>query len=336
MNETMSEKVRIGFIGSGRHATRILYPSLRLTDLDLVATAALVAEEAAQAARTFGAVRHHVGHEELLAQAGDLDACLVAVAPPAYRETVSAVLDAGLPVWAEKPGAASASEAAALAERSRAAGIPVCVGFMKRFAPAYELARGAMEEEGFGRPSVFAGKFAMGGGLYPDDYTFLVDNSVHMVDLMRHFMGEVDAVSVARTEGDGGRVAYAVLVRFESGSVGTLHLSTMQSWRAHNERVEITGAGRAVVVDNVTRFQLYAPEGPGLAWEPNYTVPSDANQTLTLTGYARELQHFAEVVRDGVPPRATIDDARRALELVDEIFVGGGGTLEPSRRAAAW
>lgn len=332
----MGEKVRIGFVGAGRHATRILYPSLRLTDLDLVATAALVEEEAAQAARTFGAARHHVGHEELLEQAGDLDACVVAVGPPAYRETISAVLDAGLPVWAEKPAAASAAEAAELAERSRDQGLPLCVGFMKRFAPAYELARGAMDEEEFGKPSFFAGKFAMGGGVYPDDYTFLVDNSVHMVDLMRHFMGDVEALSVERAEGSGGRVAYAVLARFAAGGVGTLHLSTMQSWRAHNERVEITGEGRAVVVDNVVHYQLHAADGPGRSWEPNLTVPSDANQTLSLTGYARELQHFAEVVRDGVDPRATIEDAQRALELIDEIYVAGGGTLDPSRRAGEW
>lgn len=332
----MAAKVRIGFIGSGRHATRILYPSLRLTDLELVATCSLLEEEAAQAARTFGAARHHVGHEALLSHVEDLDACLVAVGPPAYRDVISAVLDAGLPVWAEKPAAASTSEAAELAERSHADGIPICVGFMKRFAPAYELAREAVDEPEFGRPSFFTGKFAMGGGLYPDDYTFLVDNSVHMVDLMRYFMGDVSRLTVERTEGADGRVAYAVLARFTDGGVGTLHLSTMQSWRAHNERVEITGEGMAAVVDNVTRFQLHALEGPGRSWEPNYTVPSDANQTLTLSGYARELQHFAEVVRDGISPRATIDDARRALELIDDIFRAGGGTLEPGRRADEW
>ncbi len=332
----MGDKVRVGFIGSGRHATRILYPSLRLTDLELVATCSLVEEEAAYNARLFGAERHYVGHEALLAGEDDIDACLVAVRPPAYKEVIQAVLEAGLPVWAEKPAAASASEAAELVKLSERAGLPICVGFMKRFAPAYELARTAVEEPEFGRPSFFAGKFAMGGGLYPDDYTFLVDNSVHMVDLMRHFMGEVASLSVERTEGDAGRVAYAVLARFERGGVGTLHLSTMQSWRAHNERVEITGEGSATVVDNVTRFRLYTPEGPGRSWEPNYTVPSDANQTLMLTGYARELQHFAEIVRDGASPRATIEDAQRALALIDDIYRAGGGTLAPGQRAEEW
>jgi predicted dehydrogenase len=332
----MADRLRIGFIGCGRHSTRILYPSLRLTDLDLVATCSLVDEEAVRNARLFGAERWHVGHEALLEQASDLDACLVAVGPPAYRDVLSAVLETGLPVWAEKPAAGSAAEAAELVTLSERAGLPICVGFNKRFAPAYELARSAVAEPHFGKPSFFAGKFAMGGGLYEDDYTFLVDNSVHMADLMRFFMGDVAAVTVERGEGSDGRVAYAVVVRFESGAVGTLHLSTMQSWRSHNEWVEITGQGSAAVVDNVVGFRTYVPEGPGTAWEPNFTVPSDANQTLMLTGYARELQHFVEVVRDGAPPRATIEDAQRALELIDDIYRAGGGLLAPGQRAQEW
>lgn len=332
----MAEKVRIAFIGCGRHATRILYPSLRLTDLELVATCSLVEEEAVRNARLFGAERHYVGHEALLSNERDLDACLVAVGPPAYKEVLEAVLGRGLPVWAEKPAAASATEAAELRALAERAGLPLCVGFMKRFAPAYELARETVAQDGFGKPSFFSGKFAMGGGLYPDDYTFLVDNSIHMVDLMRYFMGDVSSLSVERAEGKDGRVAFAVLVRFQSGAVGTLHLSTMQSWLSHNERIEITGEGSAVVVDNVTRFQSYVPEGPGRYWEPNYTVPTDANQTLSLTGYARELQHFAEVVRDGAQPRATIDDAARALELIDELYERSGCALVEGQGARDW
>lgn len=331
-----AEKVRIAFIGCGRHATRILYPSLRLTDLELVATCSLVEEEAVRNARLFGARRHYVGHEALFSSEREIDACLVAVGPPAYKEILTAVLDRGLPVWAEKPAAASAVEARELSELAERHKLPVCVGFMKRFAPAYELAREAIERDEFGKPSFFAGKFAMGGGLYPDDYTFLVDNSIHMIDLMRYFMGDVSSLAVERTEGSEGRVAFAVLARLASGAVGTLHLSTMQSWLSHNERVEITGEGSAVVVDNVTRFQSFVPEGPGRIWEPNYTVPIDANQTLSLTGYARELQHFAEVVRDGIRPRATIDDATHALELVDELYERSGGVLVEGQGARDW
>lgn len=64
----------------------------------------------------------------------------------------------------------------------------------------------------------------------------------------------------------------------------------------------------------------YRPaEGPGEYWEPNFTVPVERNHTLVLTGYVGQLTHFAEVVRDGMAPLATIADTRRALELVEEL-----------------
>lgn len=332
----MSKKVRVGFIGAGRHATRILYPSLRLTDLELVAVASLVAEEAERNAAWFGAKRSYPSHQALLEHERDLDAVLVAVAPPSYREVLASVLQAGLPVWSEKPAAGSASEAAELEQLSRQAGLPICVGYMKRFAPAYAMAKRASQDTQFGTPSFFNGKFAMGGGLYPDEYTFLVDNSVHMADLALYFMGDVENVQAQRTEFVDKRVAYAVLLKFASGAVGTLQLTTTQSWRSHNERVEVSGQGSAVVVDNVTRYQRFVPEGPGESWEPNYTVPSDANQTLMLSGYAYQLQHFAEVVRGEVSPKVTIGDGRKALELIDRIYQAAGGVLQASQRASAW
>ena len=55
-------------------------------------------EQAEQAARTFGAKRHHVGHKRLLEKEKNLDACIVAVAPPDYYEVLKDVLSEGLPM----------------------------------------------------------------------------------------------------------------------------------------------------------------------------------------------------------------------------------------------
>lgn len=330
------DKIRVGFIGAGRHATNILYPSLRYAPIELVAVTALEEEEAQRAARAFGAQRYYFGgFEEMLAKE-KLEACLIAVKPPDYSDVIRSVLEAGLPIWCEKPAAGSVAEAMALEQAAQRMGQPVQVGFMKRFAPAYRMARQAMAREAFGRPTSFIGKFVVGGGLYPDEYTYLVDNPIHMVDLARFFMGEIEYVSVEKTDWGDQRWSYAVLLRFAGGAVGMLHLANTQSWRKHNECVEITGQGHFTLVDNVIRYEYHPPDGPSECWEPNPTVPSAQNTSVMLTGYAQELIHFAEVVRNGAPPQATITDARRALELIDEIYRQGGGVLEPGKKAAAW
>jgi predicted dehydrogenase len=332
------DRIRVGFIGAGRHASNIVYPSLRYAPIDLVAVAALGEEETVRAARTFGAQRYYAGgFEEMLEkERNHIDACIVAVSPPSYHKIILSLLDAGLPVFAEKPAAGSVAEAIEIEEKARRAGLPVQVGFMKRFAPAYKLAKAAMGRETFGRPTNIVGKFAVGPGLYPDEYTYLVDNPIHLVDLARFFMGDVESVKVERGEWGDKRWTYAVLLRFANGATGTLHFANTQSWRQHNEFVEITGLGHFVSVDNVMRYQYRPPDGPAEHWEPNPTVPSAQNASVMLTGYGYELMHFSDIVRNGGTPLATISDARKALELIDEIYRQGGGVIEPGKKAAVW
>ena len=51
------ERLRIGFIGCGRHATKALYPSLRYAGIDLAAVCDIDENAARRNARWFGAER---------------------------------------------------------------------------------------------------------------------------------------------------------------------------------------------------------------------------------------------------------------------------------------
>jgi len=307
-------RIRVGLIGAGRHCRAVIQPALRFAPIDVVATCSLHGQSAPQL------MPHYNGHERMLAaEAGQLDACIVVVPAAEYRRVLGDVLAGGLPVWSEKPAAATATEASLLELAARQAGKPLLVGFNKRFATAYQMAREAMCRPAFGRATSFFGKFMVGGGYYADERSYLVDNPIHMIDLARHFMGEITRLQVEQAELGEGQWSYGVTLRFASGATGLLQFGNTQSWRQHNEFVEITGAGHAITVDNVVHFRYRPEEGPEECWEPNFTVPVDRNHSLVLTGYAGQLCHFAAVVRDGIPPQVSIADARRALEVVEEI-----------------
>ena len=309
-----AKRIRVGLIGSGRHCQAIIQPALRFAPIDVVATCSRHAAAAPQLAP------HYSGHTQMLeAEAGRLDACIVVVGVPEYLRVLGDVLACGLPVWSEKPAAATVAEATLLEQAARQAGKPLVVGFNKRFASAYQMAREAMSRPAFGRATSFFGKFMMGGSYYPDEVSYLVDNPIHMIDLARHFMGEIIRIQVERAELAAGQWSYGVTLRFASGANGLLQFGNTQSWRQHNEFVEITGEGHAITVDNVVHFRYRPDEGPGECWEPNFTVPVDRNHSLVLTGYTGQLIHFAEVVREGITPLVTVADARRALELLEEI-----------------
>ena len=313
MSESI-KRLRVGLIGTGRHGQAIIQPALRFAPIDVVATCSR------HDTPVLPNVRHYMGHEKMLdAEAGKLDACIVVVPAPAYRRVLSDVLARGLPVWSEKPAAENAADAAFLEDAARRAAKALVVGFNKRFATAYGMAAAAMRRQEFGRPTSFFGKFMVGGRYYADEDSYLVDNPIHLVDLARFFMGEVTAMHVERADIREGNWSYAVTLRFASGAVGGLQFGNTQSWQQHNEFVEITGEGHSVSVDNLVRYRYRPEAGPEEFWEPNFTVPADRNHTLVLAGYAGQFSHFAEVVLDGVAPKASISDARLALELIDDI-----------------
>ncbi|MCX7176519.1 MAG: Gfo/Idh/MocA family oxidoreductase [Proteobacteria bacterium] len=310
----LAKRIRVGLIGAGRHCQATILPALRMAPIDVVATCSRHPLGVPQLAP------HYIGHEQMLTAAADrLDACVVVLPAPEYPRVLGDVLAHGLPVWSEKPAAATAAEARLLERAARQAGKPLLVGFNKRFATAYQMSKEAMGRPAFGRPTSFFGKFMMGGGHYANERDYLIDNPIHMIDLARHFMGEITRMQVERADLNHGQWSYGVALRFASGATGVLQFGNTQSWHQHNEFVEITGVGHAITVDNVVRYRYRPEEGPGEYWEPNFTVPVDRNHSLVLTGYAGQLSHFADVVRDGVAPMVTITDARRALELVEEL-----------------
>lgn len=307
-------RTRVGLIGAGRHGHAIIQPALRFAPIDVVATCSR------HDTPTYPHVRHYMSHEQMLdAEAANLDACIVVVPAAAYRRVLTDVLARGLPVWSEKPAAENAADAVFLEDAAQQAGKPLAVGFNKRFATAYGMAAAAMRRSEFGQPTSFFGKFMVGGRYYTDEASYLVDNPIHLIDLARYFMGEVTGMHVDRADIREGQWSHAVTLRFASGAVGGLQFGNTQSWQQHNEFVEITGEGHSVAVDNLIRYRYRPEEGPEEFWEPNFTVPADRNNSLVLAGYAGQFLHFVDVVLNGVAPRASISDARRVLELIDDI-----------------
>lgn len=306
--------IRIALIGCGRHSRTVVEPALRFAGLQVVATCSR------HDAPLLAGTRHYAGHRQLLAAGTKgLDACIVVLPAAAYGETLVDILAAGLPVWCEKPAAADATEAQMLEDAVRRHGVPLMVGYNKRFAPAYMMAKSAMQLPDFGGPTSFFGKFMMGAGHYDTEADYLIDNPVHIIDLARHFMGEITEVTARRAASPRGQWSYAVTLRFATGAIGLLQFGNTQSWHQHNELVEITGAGCAITVDNLVHFRRRPAEGMETAWEPNFTVPAERNHSLTLAGYVGQFRHFVDVVRGNAAPVASAADARRALEVIADV-----------------
>jgi predicted dehydrogenase len=309
--------MRVGAVGVGVHAVNAILPSLPVAGLQLAATCSRRLENAEDAARRFGAERAYDDLGRMLDEA-DLDGVVVVVPPDQFFDVIATCIDHSVPVFAEKPAANDAAEAKALADKAGEAGVLVMVGYMKRFAGAYVLAKEIMSRPEFGQPTLGSFTWSMGPFAHRFDMRdWLFENPVHHFDLARFFLGELDDIHVARGPGDEHTVV--ITATSTSGAVVSIRANTTGSWEQRNEAVEIFGNGNSLFVDNLDTCTWRPPERPERVWRPNYTVPVAANMTGATMGFVSELEHFRRVVRDGVPCESDIASAAATLTLTSTI-----------------
>jgi predicted dehydrogenase len=309
--------VRVGAIGVGTHAANAILPSLPVAGLTLAATCARHLDRAQAAAVRFGAAHAFDDVERMLGQV-ELDAVVVVVPVDQFAPVLRACIARRVPVFAEKPAANDETEAQELADEAAAAGVPVVVGYMKRFAYGYRRARQIATSSEFG--ALTLGSFTWSMGPFADRFSlrdWLFENPVHHFDLARFFFGELHDLHVLNRE--GREYTVAIVARSESGALVNLRINTTGSWQQRNEAVEIFGEGHSLVVDNLDTCSWRPPERPERVWRPNYTVPVAQNMSGATMGFVDELVHFREVVTARAPNESGLDSAAATLRLTAEI-----------------
>ena len=296
-----------------------LYPALRPAGLELVGVASRHAEGASTSALAFGA-GPGAGFDTVgaLLAATEPAGVIVCVPAAAYRDVVLECVAGGVPVFCEKPGAASSAELAEI-EAAAAGGVPVMVGYMKRFAPAYRRAVELVAADEFGPVTSVHAQFLMGPG-FGSIAGYVIDNPVHMLDMLRAVAGEVVDVNVFATTNGTDRHAIALGCTFENGAVGTAQFTTTFNWDHEGERLDVVGTGASVTVTNVDTVTYRPAGGAAIVERPTYTVPLDRNFTGTTMGFVPELAHFKAVVTEGVPCLSDVASARRTLDLAERVL----------------
>ena len=286
-------KLRIGWIGCGTHANEMLLPQLIRFD---AAIAALCDVDSARLNATgdrFGiASANRLGDWRALLARTDIEAIGVAAGPKVHFEVAMAAVERRLPIFIEKPPAATAAEAGQLADAAKAAGVPVVLGFMKRYSTANRIATNVIRTPEFGTPASFLGEYMTAPTYFagnPDYTGFYLHHCVHYFDLVPHLMGEVESVSSRRHELAPGKLLLHVDFRFRSGGIGTLVLGTHQSRGTPMEWWQVMADHQRVEVRNVHEVRYYRappfkiadakasllPEQDTLVWEPNLTVAAN-------------------------------------------------------------
>ena len=323
--------MRLGLIGLGRigalHADT-------LASLDAVDS--LVVYD--QAPVLVSSVVERLGAEpvetvERLFSAG-LDGVVIAAATDAHPELILASLAAGLPTFCEKPVSKDVDQSMRILQETNASGIPVQIGYPRRFDSAFAEARRAVAagELGFIHtvrsttldpappPDAYV---ASSGGIFRDC-------SVHDFDAVRFVTGQEVVEVYAVGSNQGARVfadnddvdTSATILTLVSGTLAVVSNSRYNA-RGHDVRLEVHGSTDSIAAG-------VEPKWPIRSTEPGATFPDGKPHYFFMDRFAaafrKELAAFTEVVGGTIPSPCTVADA------VEVGWIAEAATLSQQQR----
>jgi predicted dehydrogenase len=268
----MLSKVRIGMVGAGAVAARHGRTLLAMDGVEVAAVADPALERARALAAEAGAAVHP-NHMELL-EAERLDAVYICVPPFAHGPPELAVLDAGLPMFVEKPVAIDQETATTIAIRLAERPVLTCTGYHWRWLDIFDRAAGLLADrparlvqcswlDKVPPPPWWLRRGGSGGQT--------IEQTTHVLDTARALAGNVTEVhayaEAALPAADISAVSVATL-RFASGAVGTV-ASTCLLPRLHRAGVHIVADGLSL---ELTETQLLVENGRREVW----TADADA------------------------------------------------------------
>jgi myo-inositol 2-dehydrogenase/D-chiro-inositol 1-dehydrogenase len=234
-------------------------------------------------------------------------------------------VQAGLPVFCEKPVALDVATTVRVRDAVAAAGVAVQIGFQRRFDAGYAAARDALRSGRLGelrrlhaltadpRPP-HADYIPTSGGIYRDCL-------IHDFDAIRWVTGreitEVTAIGANRGAaffGAAGDVdETVVLLRLDDDTLGTVHGSRYNGG-GYDVRLEVAGtAGTAAVgLDDHAALRSAEPGVRFPAAEPHPTFWERFGPA-----YAAEIGAFVDLVRDGGVSPCPVEEALEALYVAE-------------------
>jgi UDP-N-acetylglucosamine 3-dehydrogenase len=333
------ERVRFALIGLGTMGRNHLRVLMQRPDVEVVAVADPDRASRARAVALSGAR----GYDDVgpLFSEERVDAAIVAAPTTMHHSAGRAALEAGVPLFVEKPLAGTVEEARELVDLAEARRVPLQVGHVERFNPAVtalaeRLAAGALSR-------TFSIKTLRAGPL-PErirDVGVAVDLATHDVDIICHLAGarpeRVYAEITQQVHTTHEDLLFALL-RFRDGLVGLLDVNWLTPEK--QRRLVVLGEEGMFQVDYLTQRLTFTRGQADL--DPTYLdgyAPTFPGATIDLPvepaePLVRQLDAFISTVRDGVPPAVSGEEGMWAVRLADMLLesaaTGRAIDLQPS------
>jgi predicted dehydrogenase/threonine dehydrogenase-like Zn-dependent dehydrogenase len=290
----------VAFVGSGNYATAVLIPAFKSAGAHLATVVSSSGLTGVNAARKFGFDATTTDADSVFLD-GKIDLVVVATRHDSHAPFVLQALQAGKPVFVEKPLCLNPDELADIEAGYARAALKhsplVMVGFNRRFAPQIQKVKALLA--GVTGPKSFvmtvnAGPLPachwtqdpkVGGGR-------IIGEACHFIDLLRFLAGS-PIVSHARLAMESPTAdTVSLQLGFGDGSIGTVHYFANGTKAFPKERLEVFAQGRVLQLDNFRRLR-------GFGWPGFKTMRlwrQDKGQAACVEAFLRALRE------GGAPP----------------------------------
>jgi predicted dehydrogenase/threonine dehydrogenase-like Zn-dependent dehydrogenase len=301
--------VRVGLIGAGDYARRMLLPHFKALGAEFVSIATASGVSARDVGTRYGFARFVSGAEEVLSDES-VNLVVVATRHDTHAELARRALERGLHVFVEKPLAIDDAGLDSVLEAASSSSGLLTVGFNRRFSPHARAAKEFFE----GVRAPLSILYRVNAGRVPRSHWTqdpsegggrVVSEVCHFVDFMQFLTGSTVVRVYAEPVASDDREAVDedsifVTLKFADGSNGTIAYLAEGDRALHKERVEVFGGGRAFVVEDFRDASAYR----------------DGRETRTRL-------------------RAQDKGQREEVRAVCEALLGGGPAPIPLRELAA-
>lgn len=321
MTEVTADPVRLGLLGAGRIGQTHARSIAANEGARLVAVADPVEAALAAVVRMTGA--RAASPEELLNDPA-IEGVLIATPTDLHADLIEQAADAGKVIFCEKPLDLDLSRAQQGVAAAVRRGMPLMIGFNRRFDPSFRRLRDDIDGGRIGdvelvqitsrdpAPPPLA-YIQRSGGLFRD-------MMIHDLDMARFLVGEslveVSATGSALVDeaiGDAGDVDTAVAVLRSSGGRLCVISNSRRAVYGYDQRIEVHGSAGMLSAGNPVATTVTRADGSGFATDPL----NDFFMDRYTDAYRLEMAAFCAVVRGGDVPYPDGADGLAALAIAD-------------------
>ena len=318
-------QIRTAVIGPGAFVRAVHLPHLKQmpNQFGINAVVGRTSSTAWNVARQYGAKYASTDFEEVCKDP-EIDLVIIASRHNLHASQAILAAVAGKAIFLEKPAALNAGELDELMDTVRKAGVPMMVGFNRRFSAFMRNVKSLLNQRS--NPVVIS--YRMNAGPLPADSWIqgpegggrVIGEACHIFDLFNYLVGstpvEVSATPMNRTSSHIAQTDnFSASVRYPDGSLCTLLYTSLGSTDLPKEQMEAFYDGKTIVMEDFRKLSFF-----GIAGKPISKSQQDK-------GHMDELRLFADYLQGRTTAPMSLDEieaATRTSFIVDEIVRAGG------------